>query len=544
MAGTVVDTLISDAASAAGVAPRITKGGTLNVGVSSYPPSIPLFNGWQGHFDAAGFYVGSAIFDPLFYINATANGYLPGLATKAVASNSFKTWTLTLRNGVSYHDGTPFNAANVVHNYAKRGIAVNLAIQGIINSVVATGPMTVVFQLALSFFTFPYSLAEQQVTFMAANSQLDGTHVVPVGTGAFKVLGGGNWPTAAAATASLVKNGGYWRKDSTGGALPYLNAINFLVDVDEGARQSSLNSGGIDIAPFYNGQRIKQNRANTKLVKVDDFNGLREPARNLVLCNMGHATSPIKDVRIRGALARVLNRVNYLSVVDGNLGEVADGIFRKASIYYKNPNYPALSLTQAKSLVNAWKSANGGKTPSVAMSYVAGSSVTLQQFNFVKAAAATCGITITAVTYTQDVLINEVIAKNYEVAGWAQFGAVVPATNYVWWSSTKIGAKYYPDYVNFAQQADPLIEAALRTAVAASTVAGQKTAWGTVNSRFAIDLPYLWLDTTTAQWASRTYVQNWQQPKVPALGTSPKSTALGLNIHNGGIPDWASVWHS
>src|SRR3974390_1214164 len=100
MAGTVVDTLISDAASAVGLAPHYppSLNGTLNVAVSSSPPTIYPMNGWQGHWDAAGCYVGAAIFDPLFYINAAGNGVLPGLALSAVGMNSYKTWRITLRS--------------------------------------------------------------------------------------------------------------------------------------------------------------------------------------------------------------------------------------------------------------------------------------------------------------------------------------------------------------------------------------------------------------------------------------------------------------
>jgi peptide/nickel transport system substrate-binding protein len=534
MAGTVVDNLMTDAAGAA-IAPRIKRGNKVTVAVASTPSSIPLFNGWAGKLDAAGFYVASAIFDPLFYNSATGVGYLPGLATKAVPSNGYKTWTLTLRNNVKFHDNTPFNAANVVNNYAKRSTTVKLAITGIIDNVVATGPMTVQFKLHIAYFTFPYSLAEQQITFMAANAQLNGG-TTPLGTGAFKVH---DWVDINH-PCNLVANPNYWRKDATGGKLPYLSALTFTPIIDETARQSALQTKGVDISPFYNGTVIKQNRTNAAFVKVDDIGGLREPAKNLILCNMRHATSPIKDVRIRTALAHAINRATYFSGIDSSLGAVADGIFRKTNPYYANPNYPGFSTGAAVSLVNSWKTSNGGKTPVVVMSYISGSSVADAQYAFVKNAASSCGITLNYVKYLQDQLITEVIFKNYEVAGWAQFGAIVPATLYVWWASP--GG--LPNFVNFAQQSDPLVQSALIKALAASTVAAQKTYWQTVNNRFAIDLPYLWLDTTSSQWASRNYVMNWAQPKVPATGTSPKSTANALSVHNGNIIDFSQVWHN
>ncbi|RJX25389.1 MAG: hypothetical protein C4554_07535 [Dethiobacter sp.] len=43
-------------------------------------------------------------------------GLAPGLAARWEASVDGLTWTIHLREGVEFHDGTPFNANAVVHN--------------------------------------------------------------------------------------------------------------------------------------------------------------------------------------------------------------------------------------------------------------------------------------------------------------------------------------------------------------------------------------------------------------------------------------------
>ena len=92
--------------------------------------------------------------------------------------------------------------------------------------------------------------------------------------------------------------------------------------------------------------------------------------------------------------------------------------------------------------------------------------------------------------------------------------------------------------VNFAHQADPVVETALLAALAATTgSAAQKTAWQTVNRRFAIDIPYVLLDTLVNAWAARSNVQNW------ASGTAGDGTTRCLSP-DGGSARWDQIWKS
>lgn len=60
------------------------------------------------------------LFDFLF--TTTAQGVEPGLATKWEVSSDGKVWTLTLRDDVKFHDGTPFNAAAVKYNFERAAV--------------------------------------------------------------------------------------------------------------------------------------------------------------------------------------------------------------------------------------------------------------------------------------------------------------------------------------------------------------------------------------------------------------------------------------
>ena len=57
-----------------------------------------------------------AIYETLF--EKTIGGDMVGLLAKSASpSSDLKTWTITLREGITFHDGAPFDAAAVVANF-------------------------------------------------------------------------------------------------------------------------------------------------------------------------------------------------------------------------------------------------------------------------------------------------------------------------------------------------------------------------------------------------------------------------------------------
>ena len=94
--------------------------------------------------------------------------------------------------------------------------------------------------------------------------------------------------------------------------------------------------------------------------------------------------------------------------------------------------------------------------------------------------------------------------------------------------------------MNFANNIDPIIETAMLSALAANSNAAQKVQWQTVNDRFAIDIPYLWLDVTFAVWAAQPKVQNWANAHAPTTGDVKSVTSV--ISPDGGDLEWAEIW--
>ena len=135
--------------------------------------------------DVSAFCVANAVFDPLFVMAANGESWLPMLALSATPNSDYTAWTIPLRQGVTFHNGDPFNAQVVVENYQAAAFdpTVGLAIRPIIASVVATSAYEVVYNMVVPYSTYPTNLAEQQIAYMAHPSSFSPTNTGnPIGT--------------------------------------------------------------------------------------------------------------------------------------------------------------------------------------------------------------------------------------------------------------------------------------------------------------------------------------------------------------------------
>src|SRR5271167_2905666 len=90
------------------------RGGSLTVGIIAdidgfYPPA--------NHWDTNGFLYANTVYDPLMAVAADGS-IQPYLAQSMTSNSTFDTWTLTLRPGIKFSDGSALTAAVLQSNYA------------------------------------------------------------------------------------------------------------------------------------------------------------------------------------------------------------------------------------------------------------------------------------------------------------------------------------------------------------------------------------------------------------------------------------------
>ena len=197
---------------------RPVRGGSLTMGIDTEESG---FNPSTARWDEGGFLYGRTVFDPLAIVNA-AGGVEPYLAESITSNEDFTSFTVTLRPGIVFHDGTPLDA-NALHlniENSATSILTGPAFADQIASASVSGPLSVTIAMKTSWAPFPYYLAQAQTGYIAAPSMLnsaDGGTSNPVGTGPFVFQ---DWVPNSHMTAS--RNPHYWRK-----GYPYLNSITY-----------------------------------------------------------------------------------------------------------------------------------------------------------------------------------------------------------------------------------------------------------------------------------------------------------------------------
>jgi peptide/nickel transport system substrate-binding protein len=285
------------------------------------------------------------------------------------------TYTFTLRTGIKFQDGTPFNAAAVKYNYdrwknfPKGDLQNNAYYYGAvfggfgsasnIVSVDAPNDTTVIFHLkqpqsnflisqTLMVFGIQSPTALQKgnadATPLSSNKYAQGE--LPegqdmVGTGPFTFK---EWVPKDHIT--VVKNANYW--DPANAA--HVDQIVFKPIGDSTARLQALQSGSIDIAVTIQPTDVKTAQSS----------GLTVIDRGQQTCNMlmldlnqqvnGKPTIYAnKDVRL--AIASALNKPAYLSAFFGGQGLVPTSFLPVGTLGYKAENLPGYDPAKAKSLL-------------------------------------------------------------------------------------------------------------------------------------------------------------------------------------------------
>jgi len=132
-------------------------------------------------------------FEFLCTLDKNGKDIAPGLAEKWTPNATGSSWVFNLRQGVKWHDGTPFTADDVVATMERLVAAGNAGLKGVLEpgGTVATDANTVTFNLAGGNGNFPYIVSVFNAqTLITPKAYVAGTTLdkVPAGTGAWKLV--------------------------------------------------------------------------------------------------------------------------------------------------------------------------------------------------------------------------------------------------------------------------------------------------------------------------------------------------------------------
>jgi peptide/nickel transport system substrate-binding protein len=221
---------------------------------------------------------------------------VPSLAKSWTISPDGRTYTFKLVTGATFHDGAPFEAADVVaslHRVLSKDIGSPLAsrLAGL-DAVRAIDASTVEIVLKEPASAFLSGLASIAIVPHTYETNKDALQRAPDGTGPFKFV---EWQPNG--FILLAKHTGYWKP-----GLPKLDGVKFIIAPESATRQVGLSSGQYGMLPNIDAATALQlkGKPGIKLAETLDL------AYSLV--GMNASRPPFDNAKVREALNTAIDR--------------------------------------------------------------------------------------------------------------------------------------------------------------------------------------------------------------------------------------------
>jgi peptide/nickel transport system substrate-binding protein len=268
---------------------------------------------------------------------------IPDLATAWTPNDDLTQWVFTLRTGLTFHDGSPCTAADVVASFTAimdpRTASAGRTNIGPVDKVEAIDALNVRFTLKSPYADLPVSLAYTNAKIIpAAIATGDLTQLARKanGTGPFKLVS-----YEPDRQIVVARNAAYY--DSP---RPYLDRIEVLVYPDPTAEASAMISGDTD---------LMSNAAASEFARLSSSKGvvpLRVAAGQFLNINMGCDQKPFSDIRVRQALALTVDREAMVGFVAQGYGTPGnDSPMNAAYHFYQAQPQRKPDLARAKQLL-------------------------------------------------------------------------------------------------------------------------------------------------------------------------------------------------
>lgn len=479
---------------------------------------------------AGGIQVFQALFDTLTVPNDKGE-YVPYLAKSIEHNTDYTQWTIVLRDGISFHNGSPFNADAVKLNLDRfrRGTLFQFVFPDV-TDISVVDPMTVRVTTGRPWVAFPSALWSTGRLGMAAPEQLNDESSCsrnPIGTGPFKFQ---EWTPNDHLTA--VKNPNYWQKDKSGNQLPYLDSITFRPQPDVSQRVNGLTSGDLTMIHLTDGQQITQlrNQAKSGSLKMLETDRAAEIAHTML--NAGQP--PFDNVNARLAVAYAADR-NALNLLSNNqVTPTWDQPYAPETLgYQKDPGFPKHDLKKAGEYLNKYKQETGQSELRFTLRSTPDPNTQQLAAAVKDQAEKVSGIVVDVAPPTeQSQYINLAIGGDYQAILWRNFPGGDPDTLYVWWKSTLPNAQGEPtrNTVNFGRINNPEIDRALDEGRTNSDPAKRKAAYEAIGKEFAKNAYNLWGWLTLWGFPAKPTVNGLTGPDLPGPNAAGDGGSRGLPI--------------
>jgi peptide/nickel transport system substrate-binding protein len=431
-----------------------------------------------------------ASYERLF--NLTPQGkIIPGLATKWSVSPNGKVYTITLRKGVTFHDGSPFNAAAVRYTWQRIKALNSAAVQywSDVKNVVPVGTDTVQFDLKTVSPIFLANMAGERGVYMGPSESCVKAHATakdPWAATYFTTHECGTGPyelTSWQHNQQLVFNAyqQYWG----GWKGHHVTQIIEKIVPSPSTTALMLQQGQLDLAAD-----TLPTSVSLELKKNSNINVVESPGTTIDQITFNMSKPPTNNVLVRRALALLFN---YKAAIQ--LGY--NGYATRAYAAIPSTVWPALpssaprfdtNVTEAKKLL-----AEAGYPHGMTLEF---SVENLNQWKelalVLQQSAAQAGVNIKTNFSTWPVLFAQLQkpkgSKPFQLAGYEMFAAIPnPSDILMWWRQSA-------DTVINPGWGTATTDGWINTAMATLSQSKQAALYQKVLKQLNTDVPGIWVD--------------------------------------------------
>ncbi|MED1791859.1 glutathione ABC transporter substrate-binding protein [Brevibacillus nitrificans] len=309
----------------------------LVVGLTGDPVSLDPHNAT----DTISSLINYQILDTLVAFNDKME-IVPRLAESWTVSEDGKTWTFKLRQGVTFQDGTPFNAEAVKTNFERladksKKLSRRVLIGQFIDKITTNGDYEVVFQLNTPQGPFLNNLAVTASGILSPKSIKENEQGIaknPVGTGPFTFK---EWTPGNQVV--LEANQQYW------GGKPGVKSVTFKPVPENAARVIMLETGEADViekVPASEFERLKSN---------DEVQVISRPTNRVLYIGINTTVAPFDQVKVRQALNYAIDRETLVNKLYEGRVKLATASVAAQTFGYSDVGAYPYDVEKAKSLL-------------------------------------------------------------------------------------------------------------------------------------------------------------------------------------------------
>ena len=450
-------------------------------------------------------FLGYPIFEGLVLWDLTRTDQLaalrPGLAEKweqDPADN--KTWIFHLRQGVKFHDGTDFNADAVIWNldryfnsespqFEPPSSAMSRARVPVMGSYKKIDGATVAITTTKPASYFPhmavYLLFTSPASFEKAGRDWAKVATLPAaGTGPFRIT-----KIVPRQEAVLARWDGYW--DATKKAK--VDNVVLMPIPEANSRLAALRAGQVDWIEVPPADGIGSLKSAGFTITTGSY-----PHVWPWFYNIGAATSPFKDVRVRQALNYCIDREGLVSLLSGT-AEASAGWLKASDPDFGTPaNRYKFDPAKGKALL-----AEAGYTPAKPLSFKAlisnsgsGQMLPLPMNEFLQQnLREACSVNVEFDVIEWQVLLTAARAtpESPNLRGAMALNISSPSSDAGVMARYFAAANFSPNGFNFEQWKDDEFEAALKTISEATDPKVISTAYRKAHERLVDNPPWLFI---------------------------------------------------